>query len=144
MKFDAAFSSSRMDWRTPAHIFKQLNDEFNFEWDLAASDTNALCAKYYTEREDALNQKWNGVCFLNPPYGRQIIKWIEKAYRSSLNGATVVLLIPARTDTAYWHDYCMKGEIRFIRGRLKFDDGKNSAPFPSAIVIFKAKDGHSE
>ena len=77
---------------------------------------------------------------MNPPYGRQIINWVEKAYETSLQGSTVVCLLPARTDTKWFHEYCTKGEIRFIRGRLKFNDGKNSAPFPSMIVVFKGKD----
>lgn len=84
-----------------------------------------------------MKQEWNGTVFMNPPYGRGIGEWVKKAFDSAMGGAVVVCLLPARTDTKWWHDYCMKGNIRFIRGRLKFGDGKNSAPFPSAIVIFK-------
>ena len=89
---------------------------------------------------DSLAFPWHGThlnCWMNPPYGRDIARWIEKAYRESLKGITVVCLVPARTDTAWWHDYCMKGEIRFVRGRIKFVGCKNDAPFPSAIVIFR-------
>jgi len=80
---------------------------------------------------------WDGVCWMNPPYGRTIGKWMRKAYESSLTGSTVVCLVPARTDTAWWHDYAIKGEVRFLRGRLKFGGSANSAPFPNAVVIFR-------
>jgi hypothetical protein len=86
---------------------------------------------------DGLQQKWKGVCWMNPPYGKEIKKWMKKAYESSLEGATVVCLVPSRTDTKWWHEYAMKGEIEFIKGRLKFGGSKNSAPFPSAVVVFK-------
>ena len=91
-------------------------------------------------KQDGLQQNWTGMCWMNPPYGKEIGKWLKKAYESSINGAIVVCLIPARTDTAWWHDYVMKGKIRFIRGRLKFGGNKNSAPFPSAIVVFSGKE----
>ena len=94
---------------------------------------------FFTEEMDALKQEWQGVCWMNPPYGREIKRWMQKAYESSLAGATVVCLVPARTDTAWWHDYAFKGEITFLRGRLKFGDAKNSAPFPSAVVVFRPK-----
>ena len=81
--------------------------------------------------------EWRGVCWMNPPYGRTIGNWMKKAYESSLEGATVVCLVPARTDTGWWHNYAMKGDIEFIKGRLKFGGSKNSAPFPSAVVVFK-------
>ena len=133
------FSSKTDLWETPQHLFNELNTEFNFEIDVCALPENAKCKKYFTPEEDGLQQEWKGTCWMNPPYGRQISKWVKKAYESSLKGATVVCLLPARTDTKWWHEYCMKGEIRFIRGRLKFGDAKNSAPFPSAIVIFRGK-----
>jgi len=133
------FSSKTDLWETPQHLFNELNTEFNFEIDVCALPENAKCKKYFTPEEDGLQQEWKGTCWMNPPYGRQISKWVKKAYESSLKGATVVCLLPARTDTKWWHEYCMKGEIRFIRGRLKFGDAKNSAPFPSAIVIFTGK-----
>lgn len=124
-------------WETPQDFFDELNKEFNFEIDVCALPENAKCVKFYTPRDDGLQQKWEGVCWMNPPYGRKIGMWIRKAYHSSQQGATVVCLIPARTDTKWWHDYVMKGEVRFVRGRLKFGNAKNSAPFPSAVVIFK-------
>lgn len=126
-------------WETPQDLFDKLSDEFHFDVDVCASWNNRKCHQYFTYLDDGLKQKWEGVCWMNPPYGRQIGKWLKKAYESSLNGAVVVCLVPARTDTSWWHDYCMKGEIRFIKGRLKFGGQKNSAPFPSAIVIFRGK-----
>ena len=123
-------------WSTPQSFFTKYDGEYNFNLDVCASEDNAKCAKYFTETDDGLQQEWEGVCWMNPPYGREIIKWMKKAYESSLNGATVVCLVPARTDTIWWHEYAMKGTIEFIRGRLKFGNSKNSAPFPSAIVVF--------
>jgi len=133
------FTSQTDNWETPQVFFEKLNDEFHFDLDVCASLANAKCKKFYTKEQDGLNQEWTGVCWMNPPYGKEIAKWIIKAYESSLGGATVVCLIPSRTDTAWWHDYVMKGTIRFIRGRLKFGNSKNSAPFPSAIVIFQGE-----
>ena len=132
------FSSKTDLWATPQDFFDNLNLEFNFKTDVCATKDNAKCEKYFTKEQNGLEQKWNGVCWMNPPYGREIGKWIKKAYESSFEGAVVVCLIPARTDTSWWHDYVQKAkEIRFIRGRLKFGGNKNSAPFPSALVIFK-------
>ena len=133
------FTSKTDEWETPQDFFDELNQEFNFELDVCALPSNAKVTRYYSPAEDGLAQEWTGVCWMNPPYGRQIGKWIEKAYRESQNGAIVVCLLPSRTDTRWWHDYCMKGEIRFIKGRLKFGGSKNSAPFPSAVVIFEGK-----
>ena len=131
------FSSKTDLWYTPQDFFKKYDDVYKFETDVCATDDNTKCAKYYTEEMDGLSQEWRGVCWMNPPYGRTISKWMKKAYESSLSGATVVCLVPARTDTNWWHDYAMKGDIEFIRGRLKFGGSKNSAPFPSAVVVFK-------
>ena len=130
------FTSNTDMWATPLDFYMKLNNEFNFETDVCAIESNAKCKKYFTPEMNGLKQEWDGVCWMNPPYGRGIGEWIKKAYESSLNGATVVCLIPSRTDTRWWHDYCMKGEIRLVKGRLKFGDSKNSAPFPSAVVIF--------
>ena len=124
-------------WSTPQDFFDAYNDVYHFDVDVCATNENALCAKFYSPEEDGLSKEWNDVCWMNPPYGREIGKWMKKAYESSLHGATVVCLVPARTDTAWWHEYAMKGEIEFIRGRLKFGDAKNSAPFPSAVVVFQ-------
>ena len=131
------FSSVRNNWETPQKIFDELDEEFGFDLDVCADEGNAKCERYYTEEEDGLGKKWEGVCWMNPPYGRVIGLWMRKAYESALGGATVVCLVPSRTDTRWWHDYCMKGEVRFIKGRLKFGGAVNSAPFPSAVVIFK-------
>jgi phage N-6-adenine-methyltransferase len=137
------FSSQTDLWATPQNFFDTLNAEFSFEVDVCANEENAKCQIWYSVEQDGLKQKWQGICWMNPPYGRAIKQWIKKAYESSLSGATVVCLLPSRTDTAWWHDYCMKGEIRFIRGRLKFGGQKNSAPFPSAVVIFRGKTSSS-
>ena len=133
---DGMFSSNTDLWETPQDFFMKLYDEFHFTLDVCAKPENTKCLSYFTPEIDGLKQKWTGVCWMNPPYGRVIGEWVKKAYESSLNGATVVCLLPARTDTKWWHEYCMKGEIRLVRGRLKFGKSKNSAPFPSAVVIF--------
>lgn len=132
------FSSVTNEWATPQALYDDLNAEFGFTLDPCATPENAKCPKFYTLADDGLIQDWGEeVVFMNPPYGRVIGDWLKKAYEESLKGATVVCLIPARTDTAYWHDYAMKGEIRFLRGRVKFAGGEWNAPFPSALVIFK-------
>jgi phage N-6-adenine-methyltransferase len=130
------FTSNTDLWATPKDFFILLDEEFDFDLDVCANAENAKCTHYFSPEQDGLKQEWIGTCWMNPPYGRVIGDWVKKAYESSLNGATVVCLLPARTDTRWWHDYCMKGEIRLVRGRLKFGDSKNSAPFPSAVVIF--------
>lgn len=130
-------SSLTDEWATPQDVFDLLNAEFHFELDVCALPGNAKCRRYFSPAQDGLKQLWKGSCWMNPPYGRQIAKWMKKAYESSLQGATVVCLCPARTDTAWWHDYATKGEIRFFRGRLCFGSATSAAPFPSAIVIFR-------
>ena len=139
IKVNVHFSSKTNEWTTPINFYNELNKEFNFTLDPCCTKDNAKCKKFYTKNDDGLSKDWSKeIVFMNPPYGREIKHWIKKAHDESLKGALVVCLIPARTDTAYWHDYCMKGTIRFIRGRLKFSE-KNSAPFPSAVVIFGDK-----
>jgi phage N-6-adenine-methyltransferase len=133
------FSSDRKDWETPLELFRMLDTEFGFELDVCALPTNAKCAAFFSPQVDGLRQQWRGVCWMNPPYGSAIGDWMAKAYISSLQGATVVCLVPARTDTRWWHDFAMRGEIRFLQGRLNFGGGQNSAPFPSAVVIFRPK-----
>lgn len=132
------FSSKTNEWSTPQYTFDALNKEFNFTLDVAATKENTKCDRYFTEKEDGLAQSWdNETIWCNPPYGRTLRKWVEKA--SSIKNGKVVMLIPARTDTSYFHDFIYKKpnvEIRFIRGRLKFGGSKNSAPFPSMIIIF--------
>ena len=135
------FSSATDLWATPQDFFDRYNARFGFNLDVCASNANAKCERFFTKADAGLAQDWRGVCWMNPPYGREIGHWMRKAYESSLEGATVVCLVPARTDTRWWHDYAMKGEVEFIKGRLKFGDAKNSAPFPSAVVIFKPANG---
>ena len=137
------YMSKSNEWTTPMWLFKELDVKFNFTLDPCCTKESALCDKYYTIEDDGLIQDWGGeIVFMNPPYGRAIGKWVEKAYRESLNGAVVVCLIPSRTDTRYWHNYIFPyaADIKFLKGRLKFGDGKNPAPFPSAIIIFDKKE----
>ena len=135
---NALFSSTTDMWETPKDLFDKLDEEFEFQTDVCAIKQNAKCKRFYTPEQDGLKQIWTGVCWCNPPYGREIEKWMKKAYESN---ATVVCLVPARTDTKWFHDFVLgKAEIRFIRGRLKFGNSKNSAPFPSMLVIYR-KDG---
>jgi site-specific DNA-methyltransferase (adenine-specific) len=138
------FSSKAQTWSTPQDFYDRLDREFNFTLDPCASDEDAKCAKYYTVEDDGLKQSWQGeTVFMNPPYGRDIKKWIKKAFTEAKKPNTVVVcLVPSRTDTRYWHDYVMKSsEVRLIKGRLKFGDSKNAAPFPSAVVIFDNQSG---
>ena len=124
-------------WSTPQVFFDKLDREFGFNLDVCCTRENAKCSRFFTMEDDGLAQEWSGICWMNPPYGREIGRWMRKALKSSHEGATVVCLVPARTDTAWWHEYAIHGEIRFIRGRLRFGNAKNSAPFPSAVVIFR-------
>lgn len=140
MNTELMFSSENEVWATPQDFYDKLDDEFHFTLDPCALPTNAKCANYFTPIDDGLKQDWRGYSvFCNPPYGRKIKDWVEKCYQESKKPETqVVMLIPARTDTTYFHDfiYHKAKEIRFVRGRLKFGNTKNSAPFPSMIVIF--------
>lgn len=132
------FSSKTDMWATPQDFFDKLNEEFNFTVDVCAIPENAKCDKFFTPEMNGLKQEWQGVCWCNPPYGREIGKWVEKAYIASTFGATVVMLLPARTDTKWFHEYIYtKAEIRFIKGRLKFGNSKTAAPFPSMVVIYR-------
>ena len=134
-KFDTKFDSKRQDWETPDDVFIPLDREFEFTLDVCATAENTKCEKYFDSEIDGLSQDWKGICWMNPPFGQQK-KWVEKAYNESKNGTVVVCLLPARTNTNWWHDYCMKGEIRFIRGRPKFKGAKHGLPQPLAIVVF--------
>lgn len=138
---DAVLFSSKYDsWTTPPDFFRRLDDEFKFNLDVASSEDNHLCSSFYTISDNALSKPWTGTCFCNPPYSRGLYKWIQYGYQQSLLGNTIVFLIPSRTDTKWFHDFCLPfGEIRFIKGRLKFGGSHNSAPFPSMVVIFHAK-----
>jgi phage N-6-adenine-methyltransferase len=162
MNNNLMFSSRYDSWATPIDFFNELNKEFNFTIDVCASEHNKKCEKYYDITIDGLNQDWTGTCFMNPPYGRTIGNWVKKAYEESKKGNTIVALLPSRTDTKWFHNYCINQEVRFIKGRLVFGtddywkylwsteyiDGKknplfgkygkkNSAPFPSVVVVFK-------
>lgn len=133
-------TSKSNEWQTPQSLFDILNAEFAFTLDAAATAHNAKCKHFYTRQQDALKQPWTGIVWCNPPYGNAIAKFIQKGYEQAQRGATVVMLIPARTDTRYWHDYVMKAaEVRLIKGRLYFTQhGKTGpAPFPNAIIVFR-------
>jgi site-specific DNA-methyltransferase (adenine-specific) len=123
------FRSASDNWSTPKDVYESLDNEFSFDYD--------PCPLLDQPLFDGLTTDWGSVNFVNPPYS-QIKAWCKKAYDEWKNGKTVIMLIPSRTDTAYWHDYIMKAtEIRFIKGRLKFGGAKYNAPFPSAIIVFK-------
>jgi len=134
------FTSNSNEWATPIALFAELDSEFHFDLDPCATPENAKCSEFYTIENDGLTKNWGGrKVFCNPPYGKEIKKWVRKCWQESQKPDTlVVMLIPARTDTAYFHDYIYHKarEIRFIRGRLHFNESKNTAPFPSMIVIF--------
>jgi len=133
------FSSKNDVWETPQEFFDTLNEEFQFTLDACALPHNAKCRLFFTPQDDGLVQDWKGhAVFVNPPYGRKIAAWVEKCYHESRKENTkVVMLIPARTDTAYFHQYIYgKAEIRFIKGRLKFGNAQHGAPFPSMVVVF--------
>jgi phage N-6-adenine-methyltransferase len=127
------FMSERMDWKTPKAVYQALDAEFAFDHD--------PCPAGWDGKVDGLTSDWGNSNYVNPPYGRALPLWVKKSYEQWQEGKTVVMLIPSRTDTRWWHDYCMKAtEIRFIKGRLKFDDQPNPAPFPSCLVIFRGQD----
>ena len=133
------FSSATDLWETPQWLFDRLAKEFPMMTDVCALPENAKCMRFFTPEMDGLAQEWSGFCWMNPPYGREIGKWVKKARESAAEGsATVVCLVPARTDTAWWHEYCKSAEVRMLRGRLKFGGSQSGAPFPSAVVIFHA------
>lgn len=141
MNKEVMFSSKTDLWETPQDFFDKLNEEFHFTIDVCATPENAKCKKFYTIDDDGLSKPWDGVVWCNPPYGRDIWKWVLAAsVASGARGSTVVMLLPARTDTRWFHDliYQKKSvEVRFVKGRLKFGGSKNSAPFPSMVVIFR-------
>lgn len=162
-RLQANFSSETCEWATPQDVFDRMNEEYGFTLDVCATKENTKCDRYFTKYDDGLTQEWVGeVCWMNPPYGRDMGKWVQKAYLESLNGATVVCLVPARTDVKWWHDFAMLGKIIFIKGRLKFQriDGarlshngpavregrkrpQNTAPFATAFVIFEPPRAHT-
>ena len=135
-------TSNSAEWATPIAFYDELNKEFGFTLDPCSTAENHKCDKYYTKEDDGLSKDWSGeIVFCNPPYGRELPKWVEKCHIESQRGTTVVMLIPARTDTSYFHDYIYgKHEIRFVRGRLYFNDGEGRAPFPSMVVVMRGAD----
>ena len=137
MSLDPLFSAASDEWNTPQWLYDALNKEFGFTLDPCSDGTNAKCENFYTAADCPLSKDWgDNVVFMNPPYSANE-EWMRKGYSAAQHGATVVCLVPSRTDTAWWHRYAMKGEIRFLRGRLKFGDSENSAPFPSVVVVFR-------
>ena len=137
-RWSVLFSSKRQDWATPDHLFRELNDEFHFTVDASATAENTKCPRYFSPEQDGLLQDWGQErIWCNPPYNA-VADWLAKAHNSSRAGALCVLLIPSRTDTKAWHEHAMHAsEIRFVRGRLRFGNAKHTAPFPSALVIFR-------
>lgn len=139
MNTDALFSSKSDEWATPQDFYEQLDNEFGFTLDPCSTEENHKCENYYTMKENGLLQDWGGQrVFCNPPYSK-IADWVEKAFREAQKDNTiVVLLIPSRTDTRYFQNFIYhRAEIRFVKGRLKFGNSKNSAPFPSMVVVFR-------
>jgi site-specific DNA-methyltransferase (adenine-specific) len=134
VRTEALFSSKSNNWETPQDFFDKINDEFHFTLDVCATEQNTKCTNYYTVEQDGLAQPWTGVVWCNPPYGKAVKRWCKKAAEAN---CTVVMLLPARTDTAWFHDYIYgKAELRFIRSRLKFGNA-DRAPFPSMLAIFR-------
>ena len=145
MNTELMFSSQTDQWSTPQDFFDELDAEFGFGLDACALPENAKCDVYYTPEQDGLFQRWYGTVWCNPPYGREIGKWVAKAANAAKSGATVVMLLPARTDTRWFHEYIYgKAEIRFIKGRLKFGNSKNAAPFPSMVVVFREEEEYED
>lgn len=140
------FTSDADDWTTPDDFYAVLDREFSFTLDPCAYPHTAKCARFFTKEDDGLRQEWRGSVFVNPPYGRVIGAWVRKAYEAAQTTAdVVVMLIPARTCSRYWHDYCMKAaEIRFVKGRLRFgcqqSAKQDNAPFPNAVIVFRRGD----
>ena len=135
----AIYTHTHTDWATPQDLFDRLNDEFHFTLDPCSTDENAKCEKHYTQEQDGLAQDWAGeTVYCNPPYGKGAEAWVRKCYEHSLDGGTAVMLIPSRTDVSWFHDWVLgKAEIRFVRKRLRFGDGKYKAPFPSMVLVYR-------
>jgi phage N-6-adenine-methyltransferase len=137
----ALFSSNYQAWETPDEFFESAHAEFGFDVDVCAEASNAKLMRYFSPDDDGLSQPWAPLtCWMNPPYGREIKAWMRKAFEESIRGATVVCLVPARTDTSWWHEYAALAEVRYLRGRLRFKGAKAGAPFPSALVILRPRE----
>lgn len=144
MKTEVLLSSKKMDWATPQDFFDKLNAEFHFTLDPCADDQNHKCEKYYTEEQDGLQQDWSGErVFCNPPYGKDVPKWVKKCFDEVYGGncTCAVMLLHARTDTRWFHEYIYhRAEVRFVKGRLRFGGQTTNAPFPSMVVVFRGKE----
>lgn len=139
-RLDKQFSSNSVEWPTPDFLFAPLNKEFNFTLDVAANSENTKCSSYFTKEMNGLNQKWFGVCWMNPPYGRELKLWMKKAADEQSNGVTTVCLIPARTNTIWFHEIVIpNAEIRFVKGRPKFGGADQGLPWPLLILVFSGK-----
>ena len=138
----AVHFQSLLDVRaTPPDLFAVLHQEFGFVTDVCALPHNTKCERFFSPEVNGLAQEWTGVCFMNPPYGREMGVWIKKGLDSARRGATVVCVIPSRTDAMWWHEYVMRAsEVRFLRGRETFGGSENPAPFPTAIIVFRPDD----
>lgn len=143
--FNGKFTSTKQEWNTPTNLFQTLHKRYNFNFDLAANADNTKCECFFSEADDALSKEWVGSCWLNPPYGgsgkNKLSVWVKKAYEQGLkNSCSVVMLIPARTNTMWWHKYCMKAkEVLLIKGRPKFGEARYGLPQPLAIIFFNGK-----
>jgi len=135
----AEFKSNSVEQSTPLNLFTPLKVEFNIKLDVCASKNNYKCERYFTKEDNALLKEWNGVCWMNPPFSRDLKKWVEKAYNASLKGNIIVCLLPVRSNTKWWHKFVMKAELRFICGELKFDGHKRGLWLPMCVVIFGSK-----
>jgi phage N-6-adenine-methyltransferase len=139
-RLEKQFESNKVEWETPLEVFEPLNVEFNFTMDVAASEENKKCDAFLSQADNGLLSSWSGVCWCNPPYGRDLSKWVKKAVSETWNGITTVMLIPVRSNTIWWHDLCIPfGEIRFIKGRPKFGGADQGLPWPLAIIVFRGK-----
>lgn len=143
MNKEIMFSSKSDLWETPQELFDKLDQEFGFTLDVCAIPENAKCQKFYTPEQDGLKMPWKGIVWCNPPYGRKVGQWVRQAALAAAAGNTVVMLLPARTDTKWFHEYIYRRtnvEVRFLQRRLHFGGAKNAAPFPSMIVVFGGKE----
>ena len=139
-RLDKQFSSNSVEWPTPDSLFGPLNEEFGFTLDVAANSENAKCKDYFTKENNGLNNSWSGTCWMNPPYGRELKLWMKKASQEQLNGVTTVCLIPARTNTIWFHEIVLpNAEVRFVKGRPKFGGADQGLPWPLLILVFKGK-----
>ncbi len=136
-RLDKLFESEKTEWETPQGLFDQYAKEFGFTLDVAASSENTKCKDFFSKEDNGLVQDWSGVCWCNPPYGKGMTDWLLKAKDEVFRGVTTVCLIPARTNTNWFHDICFAhGEVRFLRGRPKFVGHKHGLPWPLCVVIF--------